>query len=102
MIPITTFNLMIAIFVLFIIFSLVDYANKFYANIASAVIASLFGIYLSAMIYLGAVEYPDGSAAQDLSLALILFIPTLGMMIYAYIMAYDAWDEARKSGGEDE
>lgn len=93
---------MIAIFMLFIIFSLVDYANKFYANIASAVIASLFGIYLSAMIYLGAVVYPDGSAAQDLSLALILFIPTMCMMIYAYIMAYDAWDEARKSGGEDE
>jgi len=102
MIPLSTFNLMIAIFVLFIIFSLVDYANKFYANIASAIVAICFGLYLSAMIYLGSVEYPDGTAIPDLSLALILFIPTLGMMIYAYIMAYDAWDEARKSGGDEE
>lgn len=102
MIPLSTFNLMIAVFILFVIFSLVDYANKFYANIASSIIASLFGIYLSAMIYLGAVVYPDGTAISDLSIALILFIPTLGMMIYSYIMAYDAWDEARKSGGEGE
>jgi hypothetical protein len=94
MIPISTYNLLVAVFVIFVLYSLIDYKNKFYANIASAIIASLFGIYLAAMIYLGAVEYSDGTVISDLSVAIIILIPTVGVMAYSYFMAYDAYTEA--------
>lgn len=93
MIPISTYNLLVAVFVIFVLYSLIDYKNKFYANIASAIIASLFGIYLAAMIYLGSVEYSDGTVISDLSVAIIILIPTIGMMVYSYFMAYDAYTE---------
>ena len=93
MIPISTFNLLIAVFVVFVLYAIADYRNKFYANIVSAGIASFIGLYLSSMIYLGNVEYSNGTAISDLSLAIILFIPTLAMMVYTYLFAYDAYEE---------
>ena len=101
MIPLSTYNLMVGMFFLLILYSLIDYKNKFYANIATAILALLMGLFLAASIYMGIIEYDDGTAISDLSLAILMLIPTLFIGVYAFFLGYDAFEEAKKAGEEN-
>lgn len=96
MIPVSTFNMLIATGVVFTLFSVIDLRNKIYANITAGFIASINWGYLAAVVAAGIVQYNDGSLIQDASLAIIpLGLTSVVMAIYALYMAYEAREEKR-------
>lgn len=57
MIPISLFNVLIAVMVLLVIYSFVDTRNKLYGNIVAAFLAALLGVFLGVVIVIGIVQY---------------------------------------------
>jgi len=93
MIPLSTFNIMVAVVVLLVIYAWVDYRNKMYGNIAAAIIASLVSALLAILIYIGAVENDAGTRISDFPTAGILVIFAVGIAIYAFFMIAEAREE---------
>lgn len=90
MIALSTFNLLVAIVILLVIYSWVDYRNGMYGNIVSAVLASLIGSSLSIMAYIGAIENDAGTQITDVfTFAVLLFISIVSA-IYAILMIMEA------------
>jgi hypothetical protein len=94
MIPVSTFNMLIAVDLILIVYSVIDLRNKMYANIISAFLASVLAGYLAVVINAGIVQQSDGTAIQDASLAIIPFgLITVVMMIYTILMVFEARQE---------
>jgi O-antigen ligase len=93
MIPLSTFNILLVAVVLLVIYSWVDHRNKLYGNIAAAILASLIGILLSILVYLGAVQTDAGISVSDVPTAGVLLIISVLIGVYAFIMAMEAKDE---------
>lgn len=93
MIPLSTFNILLVVVVLLVIYAWVDYRNKLYANIASAILASLIGTLLSILVYIGAVQNDAGTQISDLPTAGILLLISVLIAIYAFFMAMEAKEE---------
>jgi uncharacterized membrane protein YesL len=96
MIPLSTFNTLIVIFILLVIYALVDYRNKLYGNIAAAIIASIVGTLLTILVYIGAVQTDAGVTVQDLPTAGVLLLISLVIGVYSFFMVWDAKDEYEK------
>ena len=96
MIPVSTYNMLIAVDLILIVYSVIDLRNKMYANIISAFLASVLAGYLAVVINAGIVQQSDGTAIQDASLAIIPFgLISVVMMIYTILMVFDAREEKR-------
>lgn len=93
MIPISTFNLMLAVVVLLVIYALVDYRNRLYGNIAAAIMASMIGSLLAVLIYIGAVTDASGNQINDMPTAGILLFISVVIAIYAFFMVMEAKEE---------
>lgn len=93
MIPLSTFNILLVVVVLLVIYAWVDYRNKLYGNIAAAILASLIGTLLAILIYIGAVESSTGTQVSDLPTAGVLLIISILIGVYAAFMVWDAKDE---------
>ncbi len=96
MIPLSTFNILLMVVVLLVIYSWVDYRNKLYGNIAAAIIASIVGTLLTILVYIGAVQTDAGVTVQDLPTAGVLLLISLVIGVYSFFMAWDAKDEYEK------
>jgi len=57
MIPLSLFNILVAVEILLVLYSIIDTRNKYYGNIVTAFIASLLGFYLAVVISVGVVQY---------------------------------------------
>lgn len=122
MIPVTTFNLLIAVEALLFLYALIDVKNKYYGNIMAAFIASLIGVFLSVVISVGVVQYDPACPVSygynatvgdstiftatcancppvvitDLATGFILMLFAIPMMIYSFLMIYDAYIEYKE------
>lgn len=95
MISLSTFNMLIAVMLVLVIYSVIDLRNKMYANIVTAFLSSFIGGYLSVAVAAGIVQYNDGTLIQDASLGTVLFLIAIVMGIYALYMVYEAREEKR-------
>jgi hypothetical protein len=96
MIPVSTYNMLIAVDLILIVYSVIDLRNKMYANIIAAFLASVIAGYLAVVINAGIVQYSDAVSVQDTSLAIIPFgLISVVMMIYAILMVFDAREEKK-------
>jgi hypothetical protein len=100
MIPISLFNVLVAVMVLLVLYSFIDYRNRFYGNIVTAFLSSILATYLSVMISIGVVQYDPATAGNgvlivDASIGYILLAFGVTMMIYFLVMIYDVYDERR-------
>ena len=93
MIPVSTFNMLIAVDLILIIYSVIDLRNKMYANIITAFLASILAGYLSIIMAAGIVQYSDATAIQDTSISIIIGIFAAVMMVYTILMVFDAREE---------
>jgi hypothetical protein len=93
MIPVSTFNMFVALGIVFSLFSVIDLKNKMYANIVAAFIASMMWGYLSAIMAAGIVQYDSGLTIQDTSVSIITFFIAIVFGIYALLMVYEARNE---------
>lgn len=94
MIPISTFNLMIVIDILFIVYSVIDHRNRLYANVITSFLAGLLSAFLGVAIISGAVY--DGSVANVVdSPSVGYFLAFVSMIMFAYtmFMAYEILNE---------
>lgn len=97
MMPLSTFNLLVTVIVVMVLYSVIDYRNKLYANIAAAIIAAITGAILSILIYIGAVQTDNGATViSDFPTAAILIFITGIIALYTAWMIWDAKDEYEK------
>lgn len=96
MMALSTFNLLVAVVVLMILYSVIDHHNKLYANIALAIVAALTSALLAILIYMGAVQTDAGVEVSDLPTAGILLLFAILIGIYSFFMAWEAKDEYEK------
>ena len=95
MISITLFNILVVAAILLFVYSLVDLNNRIYGNIISALMSSVLFGYSAVIANTGVVE-DNGTVMSDLSLQIILIIPTIIIMIYTGYMIWDAYQEAQE------
>ena len=95
MISITLFNVLVVVAILLFVYSLVDLNNRIYGNIISALMSSVLFRYAAVIANTGIVE-DNGTVMSDLSLQIILIIPTIIIMIYTGYMIWDAYQEAQE------
>jgi uncharacterized membrane protein YesL len=93
MMSLSTFNILLVVEVLLVIYSWVDYRNKLYGNIAAAILAMFIGVMLTILIYIGAVQTDSGMVVSDMPTAGILLLISLMIGVYAFFMAMDAKEE---------
>jgi hypothetical protein len=97
MIPISTFNLLIAVDILFIIYAVLDHRNRLYANIIASFLAGLLSMYLATAITSDIVYEVIGGVATVVdspSAGNFLNLVGVVMFVYTLIMAYEVIAEA--------
>lgn len=96
MIPTTTFNLLMAIDLVFILFAVIDHRNRLYANIVIAVASAILAAFIAAAAVSGAVYDVVGTTESVINSPslqnLFNFISTV-MFIYTALMVYEAVDD---------
>lgn len=100
MMLISTFNILLVVVVLLVLYALVDYRNQLYGNIAAAILASLIGAILTILIYIGAVETEGGTQVSDTPTAGIILLITVLITIYTFFMVLDAKEEYERQKGD--
>lgn len=94
MMPLSTFNLLATVAIVFFLFAIIDYRNKVYANIASAIVSSLISGMLSLLIFIGAVQTDSGSyQISDTPTATLMLLIMIVSGIYAFFLVMEARDE---------
>lgn len=96
MIPISTFNALVVINILFIIYSVVDHRNRLYANITIAFLAALLSAFLGVAIISEAVYEVVGTTMVSLdspSVGYFMYLISTVMFAYALFMIYEVINE---------
>jgi high-affinity Fe2+/Pb2+ permease len=93
MMSLSTFNVLLVVEILLVIYAWIDYRNKLYGNIAAAILASFIGVLLTILIYIGAVQTDSGTAISDMPTAGVLLLISVMIGVYAFFMAMDAKEE---------
>jgi ABC-type anion transport system duplicated permease subunit len=95
MIPVSTFNLMVASALLMFLYSVIDNTNRLYANLVMSVLSGITFIFLGSAASIGAVAYTSAAIGAIMSL--------FGIMAFGYalFMAVDVIFEAINSDSED-
>ena len=96
MMPISTFNILLVVFILLVLYSWVDHRNKIYANIAAAIVSIIIGGLLSILIFIGAVQDASGVDVSDFPTAALIIFVTAVIAVYAFFMVMDAKEEYEK------
>lgn len=100
MMALSTFNILMTVVVLLIIYAWVDHRNTLYGNIAAAILASLIGSLLSILIYIGAVQNDAGAQINDMPTAGIILLMSVLIAIYAFFMVIEAKEEYERAQAE--
>ena len=96
MIPISTFNLLVIIAVLFAIYSIIDHRNRLYGNVIMAFMSGLLSAFLASAIATDAVyEIVAGvvTPVNSPSVGYFLYFVCMVMFTYTIIMAYEIINE---------
>jgi hypothetical protein len=93
MMSLSTFNVLLVVLVLLVIYAWVDYRNKLYANIAAAILASLIGSLMAVLVFIGAVQTNSGTQVSDMPTASVLLFISIVIGVYAFFMAMEAKEE---------
>lgn len=101
MMPLSTFNILMTIVVVLVLYSLIDNRNKLYGNIVAAILASIVGTLLAILIYIGAIEVDTGIYTSDTPTAAILILISIAIAIYAFFMIMDAKEEYERAAREE-
>lgn len=111
MIPLSTFNLLIGIDFLLILYSVIDHRNRLYANIVTSTLAIILSKYIGSAASVDAVQQvlgDDTTIMNSLSfgffmdlIATVMFFYTV-FMIYEMISEYIGEKKAREEEKEDE
>jgi uncharacterized membrane protein YesL len=96
MMHLSTFNLLVSVVIVLILYSVIDYHHKLYANIATAIIATLMSGLLAILVYIGAVQTDAGVVVTDLPTAGMLILMSVLIGLYTAYMIWDAKDEYEK------
>lgn len=101
MIQVSTFNILIAVGIVLMLYSVIDDRNRIYANMVAAFSSGLIFVYAGTAVAIGAVASGTSASLGDL----LKFIGLI-MFVYTMIMGYEIIDEAiriKKAGlAEDE
>jgi ABC-type transport system involved in multi-copper enzyme maturation permease subunit len=91
MIPLSTFNLLIAVMLLLIIYSVIDHKNQLYANIVTAFLSALLAAFLASVISTDVVYDVIGgitTMVSSPSIGYFLQLVSTVMFGYTLFMAY--------------
>jgi len=99
MISVIIFGLLLVLAMVLFIYALADLNNRIYGNIVAGIMSTVLFGYSAVIANTGIVQ--DGTEImQDLSLQIILLIPTAITMIYTAYMVWDAYQEAQEASEE--
>lgn len=102
MITESTFNIMVAVAALLLIYSIVDNKNNLYANITATVISGITFLYLGQAITIGAVVFTSRSLGDLLSLfGYIAFGYAIFMAADAIFESINSEENKMPQGNED-
>jgi hypothetical protein len=96
MIPVSTFNLLIVVDILFIVYSIVDHRNRLYANIPIAFLAGLLAAFLGSAISQEVVYEIVAGARSPISsnaVAPLFYFVSVIMFGYTLFMIYEVLQE---------
>jgi 4-hydroxybenzoate polyprenyltransferase len=96
MIPISTFNLLLIVAVLFAIYAIIDHRNRLYANVIMSFMSGLLSAFLASAIATDTVyEIVAGVATpvNSPSIGYFLYFVCTVMFAYTIIMAYEIINE---------
>lgn len=96
MMHLSTFNLLVSVVVVLVLYSVIDHHNKIYANIALAIVAALTSALLAILVYMGAVQTDSGVVVSDFPTAGILLLFSILIAVYSFFMTWEAKDEYEK------
>lgn len=100
MIPLSTFNLLIAVDILFVIYSVIDHENRLYANIAIAFLAGILSAFISSIVSTSVV-YSEISGVIDIvnspSVGYLFLLISTVMFVYTVFMVYEVINEATQA-----
>ena len=96
MIDTSTYNLLVTLGFLILIYALADNRNHMYSNIVLTAVDGIFLGYLGQAVKLGAVAFTSESLAD------ILFMFGWISFVYSMLMAYEAVDEVMQDKTNNE
>lgn len=99
MIPVNTFNMLIAFDIVLIVYSIVDHENRLYANIATMVIAAIVARFIGVAAVSNVVYDVVGTTPTVMnspSLDTLMYFVSVVMFAYAVLMVAEVIDEAMK------
>jgi len=105
MIPISTFNLMVAVDLVLIIYSVIDHENRLYANIVTTFLSGLLAAFLGYAINTEAVYDDLGgvlTVVASPSIGYFLYFVSTIMFFYTALMLYEVIDNAFANKREQE
>jgi hypothetical protein len=96
MIPISTFNLLVVVDILFIVYAIIDHRNRLYANVIIAFLAGLLSAFIASAISSDVVYEVVGTTATVVNSPSVgyffYFVSTIAFA-YTIFMAYEIIDE---------
>ena len=96
MIPISTFNLLVVVDILFIVYAIIDHKNRLYANVVIVFLAGLLSAFIASAISSDAVYEVVGTTATVVNSPSVgyffYFVSTIAFA-YTVFMAYEIIDE---------
>jgi len=99
MIPISTLNMLIAVNLIMVVYSIVDHRNRIYANVVVAVTSAILSAFIAAAAVSGAVYDVVGVTVTVMNSPslqnLFNFISTV-MFVYSLIMIYEVIAEVNQ------
>ena len=96
MIPLSTFNMLVAIAIVLAVYSMVDHQNRLYSNIVSAFLSAIALSFLASAITSYAVyDIIAGiqTAVYSPAIGYLLYLISIFMFGYTLFMAYEIIDE---------
>jgi|WetSurMetagenome_2_1015567.scaffolds.fasta_scaffold278548_3 hypothetical protein len=96
MIPISTFNLLVVVDILFIVYAVIDHRNRLYANVVIAFLAGLLAAFLGQAAMSDVVYEVVGGAVTPVnspSIGWFLAFISLIMFAYTVFMVYEILTE---------
>lgn len=96
MIPISTFNLLIVIDILFIVYAIIDHRNRLYANVVIVFLAGLLSAFIASSISTDVVYEVVGvtpTVINSPSIGYFFYFVSTIAFAYTIFMAYEIIDE---------
>jgi len=99
MIPVSTLNMLIAVDLIMVVYSIVDHRNRLYANVIVAITSAILSAFIAAAAVSGAIYDVVGITVTPMNSPslhnLFNFVSTI-MFVYSIIMIYEVIAEVNQ------